>query len=113
MSWSVGRDDNWNRDIGYGVPAICDHPDCTQEIDRGLAHVCGGEPFGGDDGCGLFFCQKHKDHVCERCAAGKEPFKPKGDHPEWIKHKLLDGSWEQWRKMNPEWVKWAKERLYG
>lgn len=30
MGWSVGYDDNWKRDIGYGVPALCDYPDCVQ-----------------------------------------------------------------------------------
>ena len=36
MSWSIGYDDNWDRDIGYGVPAYCDHPGCNEEIDRGF-----------------------------------------------------------------------------
>ena len=45
MGWEIGYDDNWERDIGYGVPAECDHPDC-QVIDRGLSYVCGGEPYG-------------------------------------------------------------------
>lgn len=26
MGWSIGYDDKWFRDIGYGVPAYCDHP---------------------------------------------------------------------------------------
>src|SRR4051812_7048849 len=26
MGWSIGYDSNWQRDIGYGVPAFCDHP---------------------------------------------------------------------------------------
>lgn len=50
MGWSIGYDNNWKRDIGYGVPATCDHPDCNEEIDRGLAYVCGNEPRGGEDG---------------------------------------------------------------
>ena len=50
MGWSIGYDSNWDRDIGYGVPAYCDHPDCNEEIDRGLSYVCGGEPYGGDRG---------------------------------------------------------------
>ena len=37
MSWAVGFDSQWDRDIGYGVPAYCDHPGCGKEIDRGLA----------------------------------------------------------------------------
>ena len=56
MSWSIGFDSNWNRDIGYGVPAYCDNPKCNKEIDRGLSYVCGGEAFGGEKGCGLYFC---------------------------------------------------------
>ena len=55
MGWSLGYDSNWNRDIGYGVPAYCDHPYCNEEIDRGLSYVCGDALYGGDRGCGLFF----------------------------------------------------------
>lgn len=59
MSWAIGFDEKWQRDIGYGVPAYCDHPGCKAEIDRGLPYVCGGEPYGGSNGCGLYFCEKH------------------------------------------------------
>ena len=106
MIWSIGFDSNWQRDIGYGVPAYCDHPGCTEEIDRGLSYVCGGELYGGDEGCGLFFCSKHlewgKGHfVCHRCATHKPPYKRvKPDHPEWIAFKMTDPSWEEWRKEN-------------
>lgn len=105
MSWAVGYDSNWNRDIGYGVPAYCDHPRCSKEIDRGLAYVCcDSEPYGGERGCGLFFCGDHRtyDGRCKRCAAYKPPYKhPKPDHPDWIEWKLTDPSWEQWRVENP------------
>jgi len=107
MSWAVGFDKNWNRDIGYGVPAECDHPDCHNKIDRGLAYVCGGEPYGGENGCGLYFCEDHLIYagdaaVCERCAAGEKPFEPKPDVDEWIKHKETDPSWEEWRNKRRE-----------
>lgn len=121
MGWSIGHDSNWDRDIGYGVPCKCDHPDCNKKIDRGLAYVCGGEPYGGDLGCGLYFCYDHllicevgdrTVQLCERCAddeareAGEiEPFDPKPDVKRWICHKLTDPSWEQWRNENPDWVK--------
>lgn len=105
MGWSLGFDSNWQRDIGYGVPAYCDHPKCNKKIDRGLSYVCGGEPYGGDDGCGLYFCSEHLsgfhgDHfVCPRCAAFKPPYKRiKPDHPEWIEFKMTDPSWADWRK---------------
>ncbi len=111
MSWSIGYDDNWKRDIGYGVPSICDHPGCTEEIDRGLSYVCGGEPYGGDRGCGLYFCSAHLrvherlPQLCNRCSPrARSPFKPTLDTPEWTNWKLTDESWADWRKENPEWV---------
>lgn len=113
MGWEIGFDDKWKRDIGYGVPAFCDHPGCTEKIDRGLAYVCGGEPYGGDRGCGLFFCYTHlrmtsKGQLCKKCKNGKQPFEPKREHPDWINWKLTDPSWEQWRNENPEEVKKLK-----
>lgn len=115
MSWSVGYDSSWKRDIGYGVPSICDHPDCNEEINRGLSYVCGGSPYGGDRGCGLFFCEKHRamrvrlPSLCERCAPRKkEPFEPKPDMQEWVQHKLTHESWQQWRDENPDEVKKLK-----
>ena len=108
MGWSIGYDEKWKRDIGYGVPAWCDHPDCNEAIDRGLAHVCGGQPYGGEHGCGLYFCGKHLYLIgqkCERChPRHKPPFQPKPEHPDWIKHKLTDESWQEWRNENSEAV---------
>lgn len=101
MGWAVGFDDNWQRDIGYGVPATCDHPQCSARIDRGLSYVCGGEPYGGEKGCGLYFCGKHLSGVpqrCSRCRHHKPPFTAKPDHPDWIHHKATDESWAQWRE---------------
>jgi hypothetical protein len=120
MGWSIGFDSNWNRDIGYGVPAECDHPDCTEQIDRGLSYVCGGNPYGEPHGCGLFFCDKHLSYktvpserdiddggedeefaqLCERCPLTDEhpdPFKPKPDVKEWLDFKATDPSWAEWR----------------
>lgn len=103
MGWSIGWDEHWKRDIGYGVPAWCDHPDCNEVIDRGLSYVCGNEPYGGNAGCGLYFCGKHQLdgwQRCERCAQDDEevsPFEPKPDHSDWIKHKATHPSWAKWR----------------
>lgn len=101
MGWSVGYDEKWKRDIGYGVPSICDHPDCDAEIDRGLAYVCkDSEPYGGD-GCGLYFCDKHRAWLgCERCELDQPPFTPKPDTREWVEHKMTDPSWATWREEN-------------
>lgn len=103
MGWAIGFDRDWNRDIGYGVPAFCDHPDCNAEIDRGLAYVCKGEEPHGGDGCGLYFCSAHLSFDgCDRCSEGQSPFTAKPDHPEWIRHKLTDDSWKKWRSTRPD-----------
>lgn len=118
MGWSIGWDSKWERDIGYGVPAYCDHPKCHTKIDRGLGYVCGGGPYGqgirgARDGCGLYFCETHGvGAYCPRCAAYKPPYKhPKPDHPEWIRWKLTDESWAQWRNENPETVQRYQQQL--
>lgn len=116
MSWSIGFDNRWNRDIGYGVPAICDHPDCNEAIDRGLAFVCCKQlPYGGPNGCGLYFCPEH--HVgqcgeCERCVNGLDPFDAKPDTAEWINFKLTDESWAQWRVENTDEVSKMTARIF-
>lgn len=111
MSWALGQ--HKGRDVGYGVPAICDHPGCGEEIDRGLSYICGGDVSGGDHGCGLFFCEKHRraggvarDHapLCSRCYWNRPPFPPTADVPRWIEWKLTDESWSQWRKAHPDGV---------
>lgn len=107
MGWSLGFDETWRRDIGYGVPAICDHPGCNEQIDRGLAYVCGfQEPYGGEDGCGLYFCHAHGGGSrCAHCEANDgETFDPKPDVNAWIEHKLTDPTWGKWREDNPDWV---------
>src|SRR5262245_46785311 len=114
MSWAVGFDSNWQRDIGYGVPAICDRPRCGAAIDRGLGYVCGGQPYGGEHGCGLYFCENdlyyHKPRgadrpvpLCRRCLSYKPPYKhPSPDTAGWLTWKLTDESWEGWRLQEPE-----------
>ncbi len=129
MGWAVGYDTNWKRDIGYGVPSLCDYPGCNAEINRGLSYLCGGpEPnYGEPHGCGLFFCSEHKHprpvnatdedgdwaDICDRCAHGEPPFEPTPDQPEWIRHKLTDATWEQWRAENPDEVAELSARLRG
>lgn len=109
MGWAVGYDYSWKRDVGYGVPAECDKPDCNLKIDRGLSFVCGSDPMGGDFGCGLYFCPGHlslrKPHgsskviaLCPRCMRYKLPYEPKPDLQEWTDWKMTDESWAEWRK---------------
>jgi hypothetical protein len=106
MGWSLGYDERWRRDIGYGVPAWCDHPECKEKIDRGLAYVCRDQqPYGGD-GCGLYFCDKHRCYG--KCC---HDFTSKPDHPEWLVWKLTDESWATWRKENPQAVEAIRKEL--
>lgn len=113
-----------DRFCGYGVPCICEHPDCTEEIDRGLGHACGDEPAGrGDYGCGLYFCSQHLPgyrkprgadryhQFCQRCANYKPPFKPKPETTEWMRHILKDKSWKEWRAENPAKVQQYREQV--
>lgn len=111
MGYSIGYDNNWKRDIGYGVPAPCDLPKCDKIIDRGLSYVCGSDPYGGDYGCGLFFCEDHMHYrsprghggtvmLCPRCYRYRPPYNAKPDCKKWIDFKMKDPSWKQWRKEN-------------
>lgn len=118
MGWAVGtgKDD---RDIGYGVPALCDHPDCDKQIHRGLSYVCGMINTDGEDrGCGLHFCTEHLlyspkyGQLCERCyPRQKKSFIRKPDIAEWLNHKLTNESWQQWRDENPDEVAAARKVL--
>lgn len=110
MSCGYGFDENWKRDIGYGVPSYCDHPECNRFIHRGLSFVCGSEPYDGEHGCGLYFCEEHRpvyyQHedeifmICDNCAEGKDPHEPSPEHPMWMGHKLTHESWSDWRSEN-------------
>ena len=119
---------------GYGVPAICEHPDCKEKIDRGVSYACGGEPF-SEFGCDRYFCGEHKhfvgfkcdgsdekcDHdddcectfkeLCERCAKGEASFDYKPETREWLIHILSHHSWRTWRKKNPEEVAELRKQL--
>lgn len=99
------RDSGVTRWAGYGVPAICDYPNCDVEIDRGLGYKCeqrydedetGNETE--EEGCGLYFCG---EHLLVGCPPEHDDFTPKPDTPEWERWMLTDKSWEQWRQEHP------------
>ena len=112
MGYQVYELGGQNRFGGYGVPSICDHPDCNKKIDRGMAYCCGGEP-GSGKGCGQYFCTDHLGYSteddavqqCEPCLAGVEPFPMKPDTQQWIDWQMTDGSWAEWRAENPDFVR--------
>jgi hypothetical protein len=71
---------------GYGVEAVCEQDGCTEEIDRGLYHLCGETPGGDEYGCGGYFCGSHlflgsgapvSDGLCQGCCDRWE-----AEHPE-------------------------------
>jgi hypothetical protein len=139
VGWEIGYDDTWARDIGYGVPAVCDHPDCKVKIDRGLGYVCGGEPYGGEQGCGLFFCSEHLFHsesepewserppshaeeveyydsndergafVCERCRDWNERDTAEGEFKPFEPKPDVE-EWLRHKAIDPSWAKWREEQ---
>ena len=87
MGWGNCGTDTHGRPIGYNFLAVCDHPGCEKEIDRGLAYACGGMHGDGDpDGsCEGYFCYEHlaysfiaENFVCLECVKLDE----EGDHDE-------------------------------
>ena len=121
MGYAIFEDQNAaslgvKRWAGYEVPGICDMPDCTAEIDRGMDNRCervwttrylaDGEEVESDDewdeeietedeGCHLFFCAAHLNHHEDHGDAT-----PKPDTEQWRDHILTDPSWAQWRAEN-------------
>jgi len=72
MGWGYGINSE-GREVGYSIDATCDHKDCSKEIDRGLAYVCGDMHDGGEYGCGKYFCYDHLTvtklgQLCKECA---------------------------------------------
>lgn len=59
MGWGYCGEDSQGRSIGYSIPATCDHPDCNNKIDRGLAYACGGMHGESEHTCEKYFCPEH------------------------------------------------------
>lgn len=95
-------------DQGGAVPVLCSHPDCDAIVHRGVVHLCGMDPAGGEHGCcALHFCGAHLQgpgQTCERCAAGEPPFPAKDTAPDWTHWRLTHPSWAEWRAANPDKV---------
>jgi len=81
MGWARGTNAE-GREIGYSVEAECDEDGCAEQIDCGLAYVCGGMHDGGDHGCGRYFCGTHlfyayppdrRGQLCNACSATADP----------------------------------------
>lgn len=112
----AARDLGVDRWAGYGVPAVCDEPECQAEIDRGFSYRCGEDD---ETGCGLSFCSSHlyigggDPQMCARCCDGEEPFTPKPDTAEWESWMLTDDSWQEWRDEHPERAAAMRARAEG
>ncbi|MFZ4843938.1 hypothetical protein [Mycetocola saprophilus] len=128
MGYAVYEDTKNNRWAGYGVPAVCDWPECDTAIDRGMAFKCedhgtfklflNGEEIDYDryedepdaeeewveaEGCEFFLCHAHLDDRDKFDHGTLKVGKP--DSVEWLKHMLTDESWADWRTENPEKVR--------
>jgi hypothetical protein len=59
MGWAYCGQDSKGRDRGYAIEATCDHPGCTESIDRGISFACG--QMHGENGvdCERYFCEQH------------------------------------------------------
>ena len=78
MGWAdCGINPTWDVPMGYAYGGICMDDLCTEEIDHGLAYVCGGMHEGGEAGCGRYFCRNHlypglPAQLCEECLDTEE-----------------------------------------
>ena len=58
-----------------------------------------------------------RGQLCKRCvrSSSSKPYPRTPDHPTWIKHKLTDESWQDWRNENHEEVKRLQKEIddYG
>ncbi len=65
MGWADCGTDSNGRPIGYAFEATCDHPDCSERIDRGLSYACG-DMHGEDEvSCEKYFCEMHRNYLIE------------------------------------------------
>lgn len=97
MGWGDCGDDSQGRPIGYNFSAVCDHPECDEKIDRGLAYVCG--DMHGEDcySCEKYYCYAHRnvtvlvgDDVYAVCGECEEGFKDKDSGVKWDE---FEGAW--------------------
>lgn len=71
--YTVTRNDGQQIEAGYGVEAVCEQDGCTEQIDRGLAYLCGSTPGAPEDGCGKYFCSHHLYLDWETSSAEPQP----------------------------------------
>lgn len=81
MGWAFCGVNDHGQEMGYGVPCTCDEPGCDEQIDRGLAHVCGGM-HKNPETCHKYYCEEHlffteampkgERQLCARCLKERE-----------------------------------------
>jgi hypothetical protein len=59
MGWGDCGTDSKGRPIGYNYVGTCDHPECNEEVNRGLGCVCGGMHGEDEYSCEGYFCGEH------------------------------------------------------
>lgn len=138
MGYSIGYCKTHKRDIGYGVPAPCDHPECNEIIDRGMGYACC-EGFNHSANCKGYFCEEHRwnyvlqdelEHMSpeELEALGlsadaqaldedsgiircRHTIQPHKEAVVWLEYILNDESWEKFRTKFPERMERFKKLL--
>jgi hypothetical protein len=69
MGWSYcGKNTDTGDEMGYGVDGVCAEPGCAEQIDHGLARLCGDMHADGVS-CNRYFCGKHLTAGPQRCNA--------------------------------------------
>jgi len=63
MGWGTGVVDG--QEVGYAIKCKCAFNNCNEDIDKGLAHACGGSHGTGDLFCDRYFCDNHLKHCIE------------------------------------------------
>ena len=77
-------------EAGYAVATTCEQDGCAEQIDRGLAHLCGQTPGGDEHGCGGYFCGEHRfigpnsetGDLCASCSDRADAESKGADEPE-------------------------------
>lgn len=112
MGWANCGEDSKGRPIGYAHDATCDHPGCTEQINRGLAYACGGMHGDTEYSCEGYFCEKHRQQclpvdgrlqqVCDACYAEWRAYAIANpdDSEELIKY-FVDWEGEDWAEPDP------------
>jgi len=70
MGWADCGSDSQGRPIGYAFEGVCDHPECSKALYRGVDAACGGMHGADEYSCEGYFCWDHLEFVSVDCISG-------------------------------------------